>query len=139
VLFQDTLALISASHCVSRVALVTPAKPACDESLVAQVADTLRTPQNLQKYTLLIQKAFDDSLWKGSGGTQLQQNFDLIWRVSVMLYESTLHSSIGRVYTCEPDDSLDGLSCRDELQRVQVVPIPAQVEILADRHQAISG
>jgi hypothetical protein len=139
VLFQDTLALISASHCVSRVAIVTPAKPACDANLVAQVADTLRTPQHLEKYAVLIQRAFNDSLWKGPGGTQLQQNFDLIWRVSVMLYESTLHSSVGRLYTCEPDGSEDGLRCRDELQRVEVVPIPADVEILSDRHQPTSG
>jgi len=105
-----------------------------DNSAVGQVARTLLAHQPLDKYLWLIRRAYDDSLWRGGDRARIAQHFSLIWRTSIMLYESSLAASPTRVRVCTPDDSGDGFDCRDELERAKVVPIPAQMPILGAQH-----
>jgi hypothetical protein len=93
---------------------------------MAQLAGTLWTHQRLEKYQTLIQQAFGDSLWNAAAAPQLERNSELIWRISIALYESTFDASPGRIYTCEPNGS-DEFDCHNEFEPASIVPIPTQV------------
>ena len=65
----------------------------------------------------------------------IEQHFPLIWRTSIMLYESTLNASPHRVRVCTPAADGESFDCRDEIERAKIVPIPAQAPLLAPLHQ----
>jgi hypothetical protein len=124
-LFKDTVAVMSDSP------TPPPASDAAfDKSAVGQVARTVLASRSLDKYLWLIRRSFDDTLWKGGDRARIEQHFPLIWRTSILLYESTLDASPQRVRVCAPTDDVDVFDCRDQVDRAKIVPIPAQAPLL---------
>ncbi len=126
-LFKDTVDVMSDAP-------PPPPSPAAasDNSAVGQVARTVLASRSLDKYLWLIRRSFDDSLWKGGDRARIEQHFPLIWRTSILLYESTLNASPQRVRVCSPTDDVDTFDCRDEIERAKIVPIPAQAPMLVN-------
>lgn len=133
-LFKDTVDVMSGSP---------PPPPVSDavfdKSAVGQVARTVLASRSLDKYLWLIRKSFDDTLWKGGDRARIEQHFPLIWRTSILLYESTLNASPHRVRVCAPTDDVDVFDCRDEVDRAKIVPIPAQAPLLGQGNRAQTG
>jgi hypothetical protein len=140
-LFRDTVDVMAAFPAGGAVAVADASAPdsSHDNSAVGQVARTLLAHQPLDKYLWLIRQAYDDSLWRGGDRARIARHFSLIWRTSIMVYESSLDASPTRVRVCTPDDSGDGFDCRDELERAKVVPIPSQMPVLGPQHQPNRG
>ena len=140
-LFRDTVNVMSDSSISP--AVVTPASgppdQSRDNSAAGQVARTVLAHQSLDKYLWLIQQAYDDSLWKGGDRARIEQHFPLIWRTSIMLYESGLNASPHRVRVCTPAADGESFDCRDEIERAKVVPIPAQAPLLGLLHEPNVG
>jgi hypothetical protein len=136
-LFRDTVDVMSALSIPVPAAQPDSSAPdqSRDNSAVGQVARTLLAHRSLDKYLWLIRQAYDDSLWRGGDRARIEQHFSLIWRTSIMLYESSLDASPTRVRVCTPDDSGDGFDCRDELERAKVVPIPSPMPNLGVQRQ----
>jgi hypothetical protein len=81
-------------------------------------------------YFWLIRQAFDDTLWNASradagtsdgervslpaGSTQLEQNFPLFWRISIMLYEATLPTTLDAFHSCMLDGQAHPSTCYGE-------------------------
>jgi hypothetical protein len=94
----------------------------------------------LDKYLWLIRQAYDDSLWRGGDRALIEQHFSLIWRTSILLYESTLGASPHRVRVCTPSaDTEEEFDCHDEVGRARMVPIPAQAPLIVQRGQPNTG
>jgi hypothetical protein len=110
-----------------------------DNSAAGQVARTVLAHQSLDKYLWLIRQAYDDSLWKGGDRARIDQHIPLIWRTSIMLYESTLNASPHRVRVCTPAADGESFDCRDEVERAKIVPIPAQAPLLGPPYQSNAG
>jgi hypothetical protein len=140
-LFRDTVDVMSDPSVSPPTAAPTSgvADPTRDNSAVGQVARTVLAHRTLDKYLWLIQRAYDDSLWKGGDRARIEQHFPLIWRTSIMLYESTLNASPNRVRVCTPTENADEFDCRDEVERAKIVPIPAQAPLLGLLHQPAIG
>lgn len=140
-LFRDTVDVMSDASIAP--ALAAPTSGASeqfhDNSAAGQVARTVLAHQSLDKYLWLIQQAYDDSLWKGGDRARIEQHFPLIWRTSIMLYESTLNASPHRVRVCTPATDGESFDCRDEIERAKIVPIPAQAPLLGLLHQPNVG
>jgi len=140
-LFQDTVDVMS-DPAVSPAA-AAPASGTLeqfhDNSAAGRVARTVLAHQSLDKYLWLIRQAYDDALWKGGDRERIEQHFPLIWRTSIMLYESTLNASPHRVRVCTPARDGESFDCRDEIERAKIVPIPAQAPLLGLLHQPILG
>jgi hypothetical protein len=145
-LFRDTVEVMSDSAALSTVAngpdtgaqTRDTARPH-DNSAVGQVARAVLAHRTLDKYLWLIRQAYDDSLWKGGDRALIEQHFPLIWRTSIMMYESTLGASPHRVRVCTPSAELEEFDCHDELERAKMVPIPAQAPLLSVQHQPNMG
>jgi len=146
-LFRDTVDLMSAFPDTAR-ASATQSAPAApgkgeelrDNSAVGRVARNLLTHQRLDKYLWLIRRAYASSLWGGGDRAQIERHFPLIWRTSILLYESSLQASPNRVRVCTPDDNGgDEFDCHDDLERARVVPIPVQMPLLGLQHQPNIG
>jgi hypothetical protein len=140
-LFRDTVDVMSDSSIPPAVSAPTSGVPeqSRDNSAAGQVARTVLAHQSLDKYLWLIQQAYDDSLWKGGDRARIEQHFPLIWRTSIMLYESTLNASPHRVRVCTPATDGESFDCRDEIERAKMVPIPAQAPLLGLLHQPNAG
>jgi hypothetical protein len=140
-LFRDTVDVMSDSSIPRAVSAPTSGAPEQfhDSSAAGQVARTVLAHQSLDKYLWLIQQAYDDVLWKGGDRTRIEQHFPLIWRTSIMLYESTLNASPHRVRVCTPAADGESFDCRDEIERAKIVPIPAQAPLLGLLHQPNVG
>jgi hypothetical protein len=140
-LFRDTVDVMSDASIPRAVSTPTSSAPGQfrDNSAAGQVARTVLAHQSLDKYLWLIRQAYDDALWKGGDRARIEQHFPLIWRTSIMLYESTLNASPHRVRVCTPADDGESFDCRDEIERAKVVPIPAQAPLLAPLHQPNVG
>jgi hypothetical protein len=140
-LFRDTVDVMSAfpASVPAAPASSSATDPSHDNSAVGEVARTLLAHRPLDKYLWLIRQAYDDSLWRGGDRARIEQHFALIWRTSIMLYESGLDAGPTRVRVCTPDDSGDGFDCRDELERAKVVPIPSQMPVLGLQRQPNMG
>jgi hypothetical protein len=110
-----------------------------DNSAVGQVARAVLARRSLDKYLWLIRQAYDDSMWKGGDRAAIERHFPLIWRTSIMLYESTLGASPHRVHVCTPGADIDEFDCHDEIERARMVPIPAQAPLLGLQHQPNMG
>lgn len=133
-LFRDTVDVMSESP------TPPPPNPAVtDNSAVAQVARTVLAHRSLDKYLWLIRRSFDDTLWKGGDRERIEQHFPLIWRTSILIYESTLSASPQRVRVCSPTDEEDVFDCRDEIERAKIIPIPAQAPMLGRGNQPETG
>jgi len=113
---------------------------------VAQVTQALLSHRAPEKYMWLIRQAFDESLWRGSGYSQVERNFPLIWKVSIGLYEQTLDpisspgpgadseplggsdaradSDTPPLRVCQPNGREDEFDCTNELAPTRMVPIP---------------
>jgi len=140
-LFRDTVEVMSNS---SVVAAIEPAAPATadssrDNSAAGRVARTVLAHRTLDKYLWLIRRAYNDELWKGGDRARIEQHFPLIWRTSIMLYESTLSASPHRVRVCTPTGDEDNFDCHDELSHTRIIPIPADAPLLVSRHQPNMG
>ncbi len=133
-LFKDTVDVMSGSPPPPPVS-----DAAFDKSAVGQVARTVLASRSLDKYLWLIRRSFDDTLWKGGDRARIEQHFPLIWRTSILLYESTLNASPHRVRVCAPTDDVDVFDCRDEVDRAKIVPIPAQAPMLGQGNRAQTG
>jgi hypothetical protein len=140
-LFRDTIDVMSAFPAAKLTPSARPkaTDPAVDNSAVGQVARTLLAHRSLDKYLWLIRQAYDDSLWRGGDRSRIERHFSLIWRTSIMLYESSLDASPSRVRICSTDDNGDTFDCHDELERAKVVPIPAQMLSLGTQHEPNIG
>jgi hypothetical protein len=140
-LFRDTVDVMSDVSIPPAVAAATPGAPEQfrDNSAVGRVARTVLAHQSLDKYLWLIHQAYDDALWKGGDRARIEQHFPLIWRTSIMLYESTLNASPHRVRVCTPAADGESFDCRDEIERAKIIPIPAQAPLLGLLHQANVG
>lgn len=137
-LFQDTVDVMSDSSELEPVSTGNGA--VTDNSAVGRVARKVLANRSLDKYLWLIRQAYSDELWKGGDRERIAQHFPLIWRTSIMLYESTLNASPDRVRVCSPGEhSDDDFDCRDEIQRARVVPIPSQMPLLLHPHQLEIG
>lgn len=110
-----------------------------DNSAVGQVARAVLAHESLDKYLWLIRQAYDDSMWRGGDRARIEQHFPLIWRTSIMLYESALNASPHRVRVCTPTEHEEDFDCRDEIERTTIVPIPSQAPLLALRNQPNIG
>ncbi len=110
-----------------------------DNSAVGQVARAVLAHRSLDKYLWLIERAYDDSMWKGGNRSRIQQHFPLIWRTSILLYESTLGASPHRVRVCIPTSDSEEFECHDELERPRMIPIPAQPPFLIHPHESNNG
>jgi hypothetical protein len=106
---------------------------------IARVVKTLLAHRALDKYLWLIQQGFDDSLWKGGDRSRVEQNFPLIFRISLMLYESGLESGTARLRVCQPQEPGDGLECTDETAPTRVVPIPSHTPLFGNQDQPQTG
>ncbi len=133
-LFKDTVDVMSDSPVPPPAAAAS-----ADNSAVGQVARTVLAHRSLDKYLWLIRRSFDDSLWKGGDRSRIEQHFPLIWRTSILLYESTLDASPHRVRVCTPTDDVEVFDCRDELDRAKIVPIPVQAPMLGRANHAEIG
>jgi hypothetical protein len=140
-LFRDTVDVMSDSSIPPAVTAPTSGAPeqVRDNSAAGQVARTVLAHQTLDKYLWLIRQAYDDSLWKGGDRARIEQHFPLIWRTSIMIYESTLNASPHRVRVCSPAEDGETFDCRDEVARAKIVPIPAQAPLLGLLHQPNVG
>ena len=139
-LFRDTVDVMSDSSIPGAAAAPTPGPGQFrDNSAAGQVARTVLAHQSLDKYLWLIQQAYDDALWKGGDRARIEQHFPLIWRTSIMLYESTLNASPHRVRVCTPATDGESFDCRDQIERAKIVPIPAQAPLLGLLHQPNEG
>jgi hypothetical protein len=140
-LFRDTVDVMSDPSIPPAVAAPTSGAPGQfhDNSAAGQVARTVLAHQSLDKYLWLIRQAYDDSLWKGGDRARIEQHFPLIWRTSIMLYESTLNASPHRVRVCTPAADGESFDCRDEVERAKIVPIPAQAPLLGPPYQSNAG
>jgi hypothetical protein len=140
-LFRDTMDVMSDSSIPPAVAAPTSGIPeqSRDNSAAGQVARTVLAHQSLDKYLWLIRQAYDDSLWKGGDRERIEQHFPLIWRTSIMLYQSTLNETPHRVRVCSPAADGESFDCRDEIARAKIVPIPAQAPLLGLLHQPNVG
>ncbi len=131
-LFRDTVDVMSDS--ANLPATAAPGTAAAgqyhDNSAVAQVARAVLAQRSLDKYLWLIRRAYDDSMWKGGDRTLIEQHFPLVWRTSILLYESTLGASPHRVRICIPTADSEDFDCHDELARPRMIPIPAQAPLL---------
>jgi hypothetical protein len=78
-------------------------------------------------------------MWKGGDRALIEQHFPLIWRTSIMVYESTLGASPHRVRICTPGADGEDFDCHDEVERARMVPIPAQAPLLGKQHQPNMG
>lgn len=127
-LFWDTVAVLSASPATAQVTQQARAvrAPSGAQTTADQIARTLLAHRPLDKYVWLIQRAFDDSLWKGADGARVERNFALIWRISTLLYESTLQSGPATLRVCKPNADGSEFECSDEAEPVRIVPIPSQ-------------
>ncbi|MFL6601479.1 MAG: hypothetical protein ACJ8R9_09115 [Steroidobacteraceae bacterium] len=141
-LFRDTVDVMSDESIPPPVAAAptsgTP-EQLRDNSAAGQVARIVLAHQSLDKYLWLIHQAYDDSLWRGGDRVRIEQHFPLIWRTSIMLYESTLNASPNRVRVCTPAADGESFDCRDEIARAKIVPIPAQAPLLGLLHQPNVG
>ena len=133
-LFRDTVEVMSESP-----APPPPSESVTDNSAVGQVARTVLAHRSLDKYLWLIRNAFDDQLWKGGDRARIESHFPLIWRTSILLYESTLDASPHRVRVCTPTAEQDVFDCRDELSRPKLIPIPAQAPLLQRTDEPVIG
>lgn len=133
-LFKDTVDVMSGSPPLPPVS-----DAVFDKSAVGQVARTVLASRSLDKYLWLIRRSFDDTLWKGGDRARIEQHFPLIWRTSILLYESTLNASPHRVRVCAPTDEVDVFDCRDEIDRAKIVPIPAQAPMLGQGNRPEIG
>jgi hypothetical protein len=140
-LLRDTMDVMSDSSIPAAVAAPTSGTPGQfrDNSAAGQVARTVLAHRSLDKYLWLIRQAYDDSLWKGGDRARIEQHFPLIWRTSIMLYESMLDATPHRVRVCTPATDGESFDCRDEIARAKIVPIPAQAPLLATLHQPNVG
>jgi hypothetical protein len=140
-LFRDTVDVMSDSSIPPAVAAPSSGvtEQFRDNSAAGRVARTVLAHQSLDKYLWLIRQAYDDSLWKGGDRARIEQHFPLIWRTSIMLYESTLNASPHRVRVCSPATDGESFECRDEIARAKIVPIPAQAPLLGLLHQPNVG
>ena len=140
-LFRDTVDVMSDSSIPRAVDVPTAGAPEQfhDNSAAGQVARTVLAHQTLDKYLWLIRQAYDDVLWKGGDRERIEQHFPLIWRTSIMLYESTLNASPHRVRVCTPAADGESFDCRDEIERAKIVPIPAQAPLLGLLNQPNVG
>jgi hypothetical protein len=140
-LFRDTVDVMSDPSILPAAAAETSgaAEQFHDNSAAGQVARTVLAHQSLDKYLWLIRQAYDDSLWKGGDRVRIEQHFALIWRTSIMLYESTQNASPNRVRVCTPAADGESFDCRDEIERAKIVPIPAQAPLLGLLHQPNVG
>jgi len=57
---------------------------------ITELTQILLIRHSLDRYRWLIERAFDESLWKGSDDSLMQANFALIWQLSTRLYAATL-------------------------------------------------
>jgi hypothetical protein len=130
-LFRDTLEVMSDSGVASAVAAPVSGAGGSfrDNSAAGQVARAVLAHRSLDKYLWLIRRAYDDALWKGGDRARIEAHFPLIWRTSIMLYESTLEASPHRVHVCAPTGDPDNFDCHDELGRAKIVPIPAAMPL----------
>jgi hypothetical protein len=141
-LYRDTVEVMSDS---AAVAAITPPTELTrgqfhDNSAAGQVARAVLAHHSLDKYLWLIRRAYDDTLWKGGSRARIEEHFALIWRTSIMLYESTLSASPHRVHVCAPTEGIDEFDCHDEIGRARIVPIPAEMPLLGlQHHQANMG
>jgi hypothetical protein len=140
-LFRDTVDVMSDPSISPAAAAPTSgaAEQFHDNSAAGQVARTVLAHESLDKYLWLIRQAYDDSLWKGGDRARIEQHFALIWRTSIMLYESTLNAISHRVRVCTPAADGESFDCRDEIERAKIVPIPAQAPLLGLLHQPNVG
>jgi hypothetical protein len=140
-LFRDTVDVMSDVSIPPAAAAPTPGAPEQfrDNSAAGHVARTVLAHQSLDKYLWLIHQAYDDALWKGGDRARIEQHFPLIWRTSIMLYESTLNATPHRVRVCTPAADGESFDCRDEIERAKIVPIPAQAPLLGLLHQPNVG
>jgi len=140
-LFRDTVDVMSDESIPPPVTPPSSGAPEQlrDNSAAGQVARIVLAHQSLDKYLWLIHQAYDDSLWRGGDRAGIEQHFPLIWRTSIMLYESTLNASPHRVRVCTPAADGESFDCRDEIARARIVPIPAQAPLLGLLHQPNVG
>ena len=140
-LFRDTVDVMSDPELAPVKVTPSTATPGqfSDNSVVGQVARTVLAHQTIDKYVWLIRQAYDDALWKGGDRARMEQHFPLIWRTSIMLYESTLNASPHRVRVCTPAENGDSFDCRDEIERARIVPIPAQAPLIGAHTQPNIG
>ena len=140
-LFRDTVEVMSDSATLSTVALPVPgpnaAGPYHDNSAVGQVARAVLASHSLDKYLWLIRRSYDDSMWRGGDRDLIEQHFPLIWRTSILLYESTLSASPHRVRVCAPTGEAEEFDCHDEIGHARMVPIPTQAPLLI-RHRPVN-
>jgi hypothetical protein len=140
-LFRDTVEVMSDSDALA--AISAPAAQGGgqyrDNSAVGQVARTVLAHRSLDKYLWLIRQAYADSMWRGGDRALIEQHFPLIWRTSILLYESTLGASPHRVRVCTPTAEIDEFDCHDELGRARMIPIPAQAPLFIEPHQPNIG
>lgn len=140
-LFRDTLEVMSDSAALSAVApgASDAGGQFHDNSAAGRVARTVLAHRSLDKYLWLIRQAYDDVLWKGGDRARIEEHFPLIWRTSIMLYESTLNASPHRVHVCAPTEDIDNFDCHDEIERAKIVPIPSDMRLLGVQHQPNIG
>lgn len=140
-LFRDTVDVMSDPSVIHQTAAPSGATldRTRDNSAVGQVARTVLAHQTLDKYLWLIQRAYDDTLWKGGDRARMEQHFPLIWRTSIILYEATLNASPHRVRVCTPAGDGESFDCRDEVERARIIPIPAQTPLLGSNNEPNMG
>src|SRR5262249_38149722 len=90
------------------------------------VADLLLQRRPIERYAGLIEKAFDESLWKGSDRNQMRRNFPLLLRASLQMYQSVQQSDAARLRVCLPGTEMDAFDCQDQTELVVPLPIPSQ-------------
>jgi hypothetical protein len=103
------------------------------------VADLLLERRPIERYAGLIEKAFDESLWKGADRSQMRRNFPLLWRASLRMYQSVQQNEAARLRVCLPGTDLDAFDCQDETELVVPIPIPSQGPQPVSQEHAVIG
>ncbi len=103
------------------------------------VAELLLQRRPIERYAGLIEKAFDESLWKGADRSQMRRNFPLLLRASLQMYQSVQQSEAARLRICLPGTQLEAFDCQDETELVVPLPIPSQGPQPVSQELAVIG
>lgn len=143
-LLRDTIAVITelpATPATSEPPAPTPGSPrsARETAMAETAARALLAHRSIDPYLWLIQRAFDESLWKGHDPSKVERNFPVIWRIAVRRYESSSSPDPSLLRVCTPTETEDDFTCEDDDRPASIVPIPAGAAPLVASDAAIIG
>jgi len=103
------------------------------------IASLILARRPIEQYQGLIEKAFDETLWKSADPERLRRSFPVIWRLSLWMYQAAEQRQAPRLRVCLPGNEVDAFDCHDESEPVVPLPIPSQGPQPVWQEQPITG